>query len=1064
MDYKYKVLAGDTLWAIVNRFYASTESFVLEFIRTHNGLDEKSTIHPGDELKLPDIILYTSEMKDRFAEIRQIENNFPVEIRYSNIEGEPIAARRFIYAWQKIYPELIREVFFDFIRYSEPVCFYAATKVKFNTYYDTTEKKDTLKSNLKKLKSYYNGPMPLSASPTSEKYYKLRPDLSSSEKDEYARVFQAIKYYSVECYGYKLWHNRGVLMTDDWGQPWRIEEYIANCKKDPQHRSHLICSDYKLEYLKQDDGWYSYLKYRNEKPDGLLNQYFVDQFDLGKFAFYSPKEMEELQFVEFASNFQEELGNAGIKPDAEKNIDAREYFKPGQEFAFTFVPLDVIYGRDGYINFETITKRDSDSIPESDPYIQEVKARLIFPEILRYPQSYCSEEDRNIEELVRNGLAQKVIIPAQSKGKYSEKAIRLALEPNVQEYISLLNRLVYYMEKSIGIFAKVNTNFNALKGAVDELDQITHLMHSYPFEKTEDADYTAKITAYHKVIEEFKETLAKTGPGTPGKVTTEIDGHALIGEHKVCDTVKELLTFIKDDKKPEFKEIKGLLEKINKLLKSADFNEKLKKYYGQLTGYAVPIDYFTFQHPYITPFYIIFNCLSIMSMLPDEKSADDFYEEHLFNIENFFISDFYIANKSDIQEVLKSHLGLIKNFKYDIEDINFKYALFNNPDVKKLFDDLLTADDETEYKFVNREDILSTTFKWIKDHSSWITGFWNNQPPMDSILPRLIKSWSYFRIAKKIVKMNGVIDGINNMFKTLKRNFKLDVALLEMDINLKKIPAGKMKSYRQMIFNEYIKKILSSQYRKYFTKNTLRGDLNEIQGRVLRDIKKIRDSIDDRMGVRHGFPDLDAKWRAPAVVDCSLSSLQLIVTIFGIYEVCSDIEKRKSLEFGDLVKLISYAASGGLAVTGDLSIQFVRKIFGKTINYFETAKGGIRFVRIMTVTDYLTTCIMASMECYEDYLKGDLTGMLITTVRAIAYGTAAMIWIRFIVKFGFRQFTRQVIGKGVLLGIAAGCSASGVLSIIGLVLLLIDILIMIIEFVIEKCKTGVEKTVTKLLE
>ena len=194
--FEYKIVKNDSLGKIALRFYGTYEESLLRILKDINGLESIHLIREGKTLKLPYFIQYGSERgrsyvdQEYIYELKERLTALPIEFHHTELEGEPVAARRFIYSWKSEIPESFSVTDFN--------C-KILDKLKES---DKNKVKDFYKQTVQSYSVYW--------------YLNKNKISDPAKKKELLGLLKKA--------GYPVWKNRGVLMTDDWGQPWRIEE------------------------------------------------------------------------------------------------------------------------------------------------------------------------------------------------------------------------------------------------------------------------------------------------------------------------------------------------------------------------------------------------------------------------------------------------------------------------------------------------------------------------------------------------------------------------------------------------------------------------------------------------------------------------------------------------------------------------------------------------------------------------------------------------------------------------------------------------------------------------
>ncbi|MBN2533884.1 MAG: hypothetical protein JXB88_13420 [Spirochaetales bacterium] len=1048
--YEYKAESGDGWISIARKFYNCTELNFLYILAKENdkylydrdldGYDRLGPVKKNEIIKLPLFIQYCNKYDRReeyegtdlyVTRIEQIRNRYPVEICYAEFDDEKPLARRFVYCWKRIIPNDI------------PV-------THFNIYF-----KNNMTGEQKSLfEKYYH----LSGcSYIFERYWygDWGEKLSTEDKKKFYDLFKSVQYPYA-------WEDHEILMTDDWGQPWRIEEYIKACRDNnlPQ----LIGSD-SFEEI-HEENYFTVIRFRNtECPEESRFAYFPteDYYTyLNRFAFYTPKEIEEIHFIEHYSKFPDDPNYSEVWGNS--YLDKREYFSTGEVYAFLFAPLDTIWARDEIVNLLTFPQdiSDEERISLESDYLNNLRNNLEIPDIIDHPPTFHSNELWNVDKLITQELAQEITIPLETTGTYSEKAIVIKLKPNFHEYISLLKKYTYDLQKGLEMLSRSKVNLQSLGKVAEEINHFTHLMRHYPNEPDFEAnqekykEYINSIDRYREEINELIINIKDIEKSEDIKIKSGFHVDYVSGSpfYNVSEQEQETINLIKENRPYEFIPIKDRLLKITGIFDNEEFKQYFNAHIEHIKnkeyGYT---SFFSFQHPWLTPFYAVLNSCITVGLFPDESIIEDFYSQYIVPLEDTLELMYYEKDANDF------HNTLTKNVLKDI--------LALNVDGQKIFDESETNNVEeiTAGGFISnfiQDDTIAKTVKEppeenvltrIARYLEYIPPIWNNFPGVDSQLTRLIKVFTFFRWKKIINNFEKTFDALKYCQLAM-REYMHSASIFRNVYKAKRfmnkvVPElGEIKSeYVEIIAVAFYKKFWTSKFAKQGVDATIKriDDINDIiQGRINNLRSKIRSGL---QGIG----------KAPRWINRFATGLQIAVSLYGIYRIFT-----KDGEFtgNDLLELISYVANGGLAFLG-LPINFLLKFFRSFLKFrIISTMRYIRFgVRVLTIIDFVMDLIFASQKYLWAENTGDEFDKWIAIARGAASITGTVWWTYLLLRFG----GRALIHGGTKLLIGGSLTVSGVGTLIGVIILVIELITFIIELIVDANKTGTQKTLENLV-
>lgn len=1040
-NHTYTIKAGDTLSEIALRFYGTCEDQLLEKLVIENNLKSKHLIIKGEPLTLPYYIPYgiteaPIKVDQKFLYvIKQLRHALPIEFHHSEFEGEPVAARRFIYCWklnipQTISPKLKKELFNKLESKSERDALISFYKV------------DTGNSSLK-------------ASYILDKS-KIK---DNSEKDKLKELLNKAKY--------NVWQNKGVLMTDDWGQPWRIKEYIDKC--DRAGKFNFIASNYHEVIENYNRFSSAYLKFERNKGEaeksneiGILSN-FGDTFSQKQyFAFYTPKEIDELHFIESYSKYMapEESNNLGYLLHG--YLDTREYFRPGEEYIFRFAPLDVLWARDEYVHMDVFSQEKIPDVGSSSTgnkldFCKTILEKTNFRNIIEHKPNYYTSGDWNPEKMVDDGEALLIKIPEPSKGLYSDKAIVITLKPNFSEYISLLQKLNYKLEKGLNTIAKASAEITKTESVLGDLKSITELLGAYPTGGKFNDKSRKKAEEYISDIDESLEQIYENKKNLShlSSIKAGIENAA----NPIPDDGNKALKLIDSQKSIFYTNINEQYEKIKALLEMPDYKNKVKEFYKKIGPHTktVESDYFSFRKPCLTPLDTLGNTFLLVSMFPDEDIVNNFYNDYIEPFEYCILNEYKEKYNDFHEEVSKDIIAWHKDLKVEGEKIfqdsgrNCKFKTS-----REIMEDYI--DDKTDYieQLSKPKDDSLPAILW-NIASNYLS--WNNQAGADSIITKIIKVFTYQRSLK-------FFQGTRELEKVLAlRDYTLGMAKMAKVYNgIKKgIYPGDKKIFKKDIINCYKAIIMSEKY-KYFTGRNinLRDNIANTRNRILKDgrdiIKKFIEN--DKRGLIGKAP----RWISSGFSLYQLSSSYLgIIDILGKDEEDKDEEETIARTLRDFNNLISHLSSGGLALTGISPrhlYKFLRKYskFKKAHKLFNARKILLKEGTPLTITLYITSAIECGFEAAWNYKTGDhfLMFMNLTKIMLNRAGLSNYL-IGLLLNKMLKSASKEAIKALITTFI-------NITNLISIIIVVIMILISIGELVYRACLTGTQKVMEEIIK
>lgn len=1063
-EYIYTIRPGDTLYRIALRFYGTGEDNILEKLAEINSLQSAALINPGQELKLPYFIPY--ESAERVGEnpasdngsqlytisvIKQIGTVTPVEFHHTELEGEPVAARRFIYCWKFQLPKDL-------------------------TYHELNEgilNKLESQSDKDELSGFYLFDR---ANSFSQTRYRLDQNKIKSESGR-DRLTELLKKAD-----YPVWQNRGLLMTDDWGQPWRIEEYIKNCQRAKQFR--FIASN----YGEKIEGENASLVFESTEGSNLGRKYTIsDVFSQQTyFAFYTPKEIEELHFVDnYCSTLPpEDADQTDFTIDAV--LDAREYFKPGERYIFAFAPPDVLWARDEYVNVEMIPHIRAPEVGEMDinkpdDFIRKVYESTNYRYLVDHKPTYYTDGDWDPEKMVEDGRAGEVTIPQPEKGTYSEKVLKISLEPTIHEYVSLLQKYSYEYDKSLRMYIRATRNIPGLEKSLDEIKNFSSLMLNYtadafrirerqPPERIDSIDnasakglksYIDGLTNYMDKVKSEKLDLSKFAPSTTLSNFNSYDVH-----EEWPQRCKDTAGLIKDQKPTEFVGLEDRLAKIDSLLLMPEFIGKLDSYIEgleSLTG-SREVDYFSFRHPLFGATEPVMQALTQGSLYPDQDRANKFYEDHIIPIETIILSGYKDADLEDFhKEVTTEILRNLLDYSFTnfdpAENEPQHYKMFEDDALwsgegnsgRELFEELINGDiDFMEGRTLPAGKHLALTL--MKTANSCYTfadklnGAGIKLPIMD-----LVNAYSSFRVGRiaassaKISKALQAGDYAMSMVM-LGKFYGGPARRMLAGIELAQGSKIMGKSHLVDFYSDFIK---SNFYKANIGRTPdFRSNPRNMARQIVRDADVMGDNLAEGITGRAN--------RVGAIVSGAFNGISITLALVGMAEV---LNKEGELEAKDCVKLLGYMASGGLAIL-ELPYDKLKQIFMKypkisnAMGKMGSSKLVVKGVPILTIVEFITNAVEAGMDAAWDARLGDTTMMVLNTVRSVVYGVGAAALATKMLVTSIAKKIGEKIATRVL----------GLINPICTYIFIIITLLEVTKWLIEMSRTGTEKTYRMLLD
>ncbi|MDC7223352.1 MAG: LysM peptidoglycan-binding domain-containing protein, partial [Spirochaetales bacterium] len=1044
-NYIYPVVPNDTLSEIALRFYGTYEPQLLEILKDLNGLPDIDTINV-DELKLPYFYPYGHFSTNRSGGPQQYVYNIkqgasvkPVEFHHSELEGEPVAARRFVYCWKKEVPRELSEL--EFKRISEALSD-QADKDRLEDFY------------------HYDPPAPPDfrtfATPWESKLFPREPwtlnELMMGQKEELYELLTRADY--------PVWKNKGILMTDDWGQPWRIEEYIRACKEKGYFR--YVASNYTEKQGELDDYDYASLDFESNFTDDSIFFYsYTDEFSSeDKFAFYTPQEIEGIHFIEKAGYNPEECERDTFTVKA--NLDKREYFQPGDECIFAFAPLDVLWARDEYVNLEKypeLRERNMEGINDGDPldYVKNVIKRTNFGEIVNHPPTYFTSGDWDPEQMVEEGLAQYVQIPQPQSGTYTEQAIRIDLEPTIYEYLSLLQKHTHDICHALKLHIKSSQQLAKLDMSIDEIMNLTNLMKNYPNESDLDDDYLSKVATYQEALEKLRnEVNEKEINPKFSSVESGVD------DWDLTDKAEEALGLIQNEKPTEFIDLSQRLEKLEAFLNKEEFMTKLEDYLGQVAeeNYRMEIDYFSFRHPYNTPVEILCNTFMTLAQHPDEEEGDRIYTKYIKPLEARILSTYTDGDQQEFHnEVTKEILRQYRDFSCEIDVGDEGNPLMevvpmcpegegNDFFVPGEFLESVINDSDEYMDGEDRQALSSRTVMGIVwDYLSYslLAYSWNNQEGAASFGTKLLKCYQFYRYRK-------LLGATERIYKSVvARDYKL--AMTVMAKTYTGINRGVFNTKlpnKQAVVRAYMEAAAPRYYGDYFLRvNPSRKkpvNIGTVRNGYRNTMKRINAEMEKRVR---------STGTAPAWVSTGFSAFQLFMAFQGITRFFGNEDP----EWTDYVELAASLSAGALALTGfhTKHVQSLINIFPRFRRFDLESTVLLRNTRFgagLTGAMFIADMLLYGNDAIWNMKTGDRFLATINMTRALVSGVGASIWI------GAFFTSEAAVGAvvGSLLGLSPAVSAFAALSLAGLILFVILILLSVIVFIRNKFKTGTRNT------
>ncbi|MBN2531586.1 MAG: LysM peptidoglycan-binding domain-containing protein [Spirochaetales bacterium] len=690
-EYRYKIRPKETIWSLAFRFYGTTNEKVVNFLLKRNNITDPKTIKIDTELIFPKYIPYPGDVYEQNAgkslnvlyekkkvhygvilDVKEKVHFNRVEVRYtSDFKNGAIAARRFIYCWEKRLPDKL---------YTINV---------FST------------QDISLIEKYYK-----KVSPTLGFYYY---ELSGfvNNPDDKKNLFSILKKAK-----YDIWHSHGLLMVDDWGQPWYIGDYINECKKIklfglllPRSISHSSATGFSSSWV--DELYYTLNKNSElEKLSGKKMQFRPD-VEPGNFNFYTPKEIEEIiiddMFELYATRIIDQY-----------SLDFRMYLKKNTEYAFMFAPPDCILGRDDVPHLDEISL---------NPY--------------KNPVFFRSQENYNIEKLANEGKVTIIKVGKETESDFARDIYKIELKPNFLEYISLLNKYTWDLAKAINMVSEVNLNLESLDSSMVQAKYLLFLMRSYHKHEGADAgtweknceEYMKKIESLSEKIKEkkYKETYMKS--------RVKADTGNWYGYFSKTGLPDKYESYINDLNKKipcKFESPGDIIKKIFTILNNNDFKKLFSNYIDEIKRNVgiMNRNYFSFKHPIITVAGIIAKAFETIAYIPDESKIEEIYNEYVKEFEDAIAYAF-------VQRVSGGNAEY-KQLAIDI--INDLDTVFNQSTRTDLIREL------NKFRIQPVQASNNPLVKiWGFITSPYVTGFWNNMDGADSLITKVIKVFSRCR-------------------------------------------------------------------------------------------------------------------------------------------------------------------------------------------------------------------------------------------------------------------------------------------------------------------------------
>lgn len=887
---KYTIESGDTIWKIVEQTYGTTDpNFIIAFAN-HNKLPhrwEKHELHVdlqiGDKIEIPISLLYNQknyqiDINNNEVPVLEITNQTQinrVEFHYEQDDSvfadNTLMNRRFIYQWKKRYPK----------------------KIEINDYHSKLYNKVT-GDNVSTLDNYYE---------RNNQYSHYILNKSILSKDDKEKLYAAYKEAEYE----DAWINGGVLMTDDWGQPWDIEGYINNC-----------AALQRFEYIEVPNDIYSD-KEQSAQVFSRDPSYRLSKNH--KFAFYSPKQINEIRFVD--------VREVGIFFKKDLVVDKRVYFRHGEEYAFSIAPLDVLWARDEVMDLTTYPSSGS-TAPEVEGYEKYVKKLLQIDDIFEFPPLYKTNQNQNVYKLIEEEKVQEIsfyndgISPSDTD--LCDNAFKIELKPNLAEYLSLLRKYNYDLYKTLNMNNRVMKKADELKIGLQHIRDFTTIIENGSKDIKKESNEVKNYIEYNKKIEALIKEVdkAKNMDNFPDSIDSTVSG----SEYGDIDSQLELISTIKTYKYND-NNLSTKFDRIKNLLNDSVFVTFVKEYFEDLerSKKNTFTQFFGFRHPIITPLNIITESYGLLKDSKSQKFIDDLYSEDMKQIDNFLegvydnhptTKEYHnLVTKPAMENVLNTEIVIKPPEGEDGEDI--VEPLMDSESLRDCFERAIGS--YIPESVLDNNKVLNILLKFTLNEN--ITGFWNTQQGPSCTIDKLLSTIQYIRKAQLSVNISALriatlelkLNQITTAF-FMKANNKLFV-------NNEMINELKKSSYLTISSNYYKKKI------KNIFMNRRKINVQQIS-RLQKRCKVMSNSIQNADNDIKEFQNSKVTQR----VSTALSGFQLYTSMVAVY--CFIIKlKAGEVEQKDVDDLICAISSGGLALTGlpiDKFFERFAKLQGYNIN------------------------------------------------------------------------------------------------------------------------------------
>lgn len=881
-SYTYKLRSGETIWGLTLRFYGTTHPKVVDYLLEENNISDPTNIPENSDLTFPRYIPYTSSVYEQRAErtgneLYEEEEHFyygqvlevkeevqfnRVEIHYSrDFNNGAIAARRFVYCWEKRPPDTIYNVS------------------------DFNDQDRTL------IEKYYNKKYMTS----SYFYYEISDiPVRPEEKED---LFSVLTNAEID-----IWHSHGLLMIDDWGQPWYIGDYIRTCKENSLEKLLLPRSLYNSTSTKLDSYW-THEDYYIGRKDAQLKELtggdinFQPDVTPGNFNLYTPKEIEEI----IIDDLHEKIV---VNQLNQQDLDCRMYIKTNTEYAFMFAPTDCILGQDDIPHLDDISL---------DPY--------------KNPVQFTSRKNYDIEDLSSKGIIQIVTIDGTIDSDLAHNIYKIELDPNLLEYISLINKYTWDLSKSINIIGDINQNIETLDSSLTQVNHLLFLMCHYHKHDGDDAvQWESNIEEYMEKIRTLSEDL-KEKKYTETHINSEVDTIENWTGYfdQYTSRYEEYESYINEIKNKipyEFKAPDEIVDKLFDLLNNSDFKERFSDYLEEIKRNVgiMNRDYFSFKHPMITIIGVIAKAFETIAYIPNETKVENAYNNYVKEFEDS-ISNTFVDRVAGGNAQYKD---LVVNIINDLDTVLDQSTR----------EDLISKLNEVQQTSINTPDNpLVKIWNFISDPN--VTGFWNNMEGADSLITKVIKVFSRFR--NKMI-INSIIRNTRVSIVPVIRHLVIHTELFTQSYH------GMKVRFRSVVRIPTV--------REYCVVSISKGKLQKLKNFLSAD--EIEDSA-----------------RAPACISNIMSGIQFAAFICGVAQFISTDDK----DFDAFLDLLSAIASGGLALTGFTfgEIQILSRIINPAI--LTIVGQGAQFV------DCTVTLIKTTFDFYGDIVKNEVAFALLDGIK-----------------------------------------------------------------------------------